>query len=137
MLYWTNGDQNYSVPCSRSKMLASHCRDPGSIPDVLGEICGRQNVAAAGFSPSSLVFPLLVIISPLLHTHLSPPHKVCNSADQAAHYHTLGTKLGASSLTVTWLVLEQRWVSLWEGGGGVSRDCLSPISSKFFKWFQR
>jgi hypothetical protein len=44
-------------------------------------------------------FPLLVIITPLLHTNLSPPHEVCNSPDQAAHYHTLGPKLGASSLT--------------------------------------
>jgi hypothetical protein len=29
----------------------------------------------------------------------SPPHDVCDSPDQAAHYHTLGPKLGASSLT--------------------------------------
>jgi hypothetical protein len=26
---------------------------------------------------------------------------VCNSSDEAAHYHTLGPKLGASSLTLT------------------------------------
>jgi hypothetical protein len=45
-----------------------------------------------------LWFPLIIIIPPLLHTHLSPPHEVCDSPDQAAHYHTLSPKLGASSL---------------------------------------
>jgi hypothetical protein len=44
-----------------------------------------------------LLFPPLIIIPPLLHTHLSPPHEVCDSPVQAANYHTLGTKLGASS----------------------------------------
>jgi hypothetical protein len=38
-------------------------------------------------------------ISPLLCTHLSLPHEVCDSPDQAARYHTLGPKLWASSLT--------------------------------------
>jgi hypothetical protein len=37
--------------------------------------------------------------STLLHTHLSPPHEVCDSPEQAAHYHIRGPKLGASSLT--------------------------------------
>jgi hypothetical protein len=44
------------------------------------------------FSPAN-------IIPPLLHNHLSPPHEVCDSSDQAAHYHHLGPKLGASFLT--------------------------------------
>jgi hypothetical protein len=35
----------------------------------------------------------------MLHTNLSPLHEVCDSPDQAAHYHVLGPKLGASSLT--------------------------------------
>jgi hypothetical protein len=35
-------------------------------------------------------FPLPIITPPLLHTHLSPPPVVCNSPDQAAHYHILG-----------------------------------------------
>jgi hypothetical protein len=39
------------------------------------------------------------IIPPLLHIHLSLPHEVCDSSDQAAHYHNLGSKLGASFLT--------------------------------------
>jgi hypothetical protein len=32
--------------------------------------------------------PLLIIIPTLLHTHLSPPHELCDSPDQVAHYHT-------------------------------------------------
>jgi hypothetical protein len=39
------------------------------------------------------------IIPPLLHIHLSPPHEVSDSSEQAAHYHHLGPKLGASFLT--------------------------------------
>jgi hypothetical protein len=44
------------------------------------------------FSPAN-------IIPPLLHIHLSLPHEVCDSSDQAAHYHHLGPKLGSSFLT--------------------------------------
>jgi hypothetical protein len=44
-------------------------------------------------------FPLLFIIPSLLHTHLSPPHEVFDSLDQAAHYQDLGTNIGASSLS--------------------------------------
>jgi hypothetical protein len=39
------------------------------------------------------------IIPPLLNIRLSPTHEVCDSSDQAAHYHHLGPKLGASFLT--------------------------------------
>jgi hypothetical protein len=35
----------------------------------------------------------------LLHTRLSPPHEVCDSPDQAPHYHTLGPELGTLFLT--------------------------------------
>jgi hypothetical protein len=34
-----------------------------------------------------LHIPLLIIISPLLHTHLFPPSEMCASPDQAAHYY--------------------------------------------------
>jgi hypothetical protein len=51
-----------------------------------------------GFSPSSSIFPCQYIIPPLLHTHLSPPHEMCDTPDHAAH-HTVGPKLGTSSLT--------------------------------------
>jgi hypothetical protein len=44
-------------------------------------------------------FPQLIIITPLLHTHLSLPHEVCDIPDQAADHHTLCPKLGASSMT--------------------------------------
>jgi hypothetical protein len=47
-----------------------------------------------------LRFTAANIIPPLLHIHLSPPHEVCESSDQAAHYHHLGPKLGASFLTL-------------------------------------
>jgi hypothetical protein len=48
-----------------------------------------------------LRFSPVNIIPPLLHIHLSPPHarQVCDSSDQAAQYHNLGPKLGASLLT--------------------------------------
>jgi hypothetical protein len=38
----------------------------------------------------------------------SPPHEMCDSPDQAAHYHILGPKLRASSLTRHLVVSEKR-----------------------------
>jgi hypothetical protein len=35
----------------------------------------------------------------MLHTHPSQSYEVCHCLDQAAHYHILGPKLGASCLT--------------------------------------
>jgi hypothetical protein len=46
-----------------------------------------------------LQFPLANIIPSFLHIHLSLPYEVCDSSNQAAHYHHLGPKLGASFLT--------------------------------------
>jgi hypothetical protein len=57
-----------------------------------------DKVALGRFYPSTSVSPAN-IIPPLLHIHLSPPHEVCDRSDQAAHYHNLGPKLGASLLT--------------------------------------
>jgi hypothetical protein len=57
-----------------------------------------DKVALGRFSPSTSVSPAN-IIPPLLHIHMSLPHEVCNCSDQAAHYHNLGPKLGASLLT--------------------------------------
>jgi hypothetical protein len=44
-------------------------------------------------------FSLLINVPKLFHTHVPTPHDVCDSPDQAAHYHTLGPNLRASSLT--------------------------------------
>jgi hypothetical protein len=60
---------------------------------------GRSGWDYSRFVSQFFGAPLLIIIPPLLHTHLSPPYEVCDSPDQAAHYHTLGPKLGAASLT--------------------------------------
>jgi hypothetical protein len=61
-------------------------------------ICGGQSGTGTDLSPSTSVSPAN-IIPPLLHIHLLPPHDVCDCSDQAAHYHNLGPKLGASLLT--------------------------------------
>jgi len=53
------------------------------------EICDGQSDTVAGFI-RVLRFSPANIIPPLLHIHLSPPHEVCDSSDQAAHYHHLG-----------------------------------------------
>jgi hypothetical protein len=58
-----------------------------------------DKVALGRFSPSTSVSPAN-IIQPLLHIHLSPPHEVCDCYVQAARYHNLGPKLGASLLTL-------------------------------------
>jgi hypothetical protein len=57
-----------------------------------------EKVALGRFPPSTSVSPAN-IIPQLLHIHLSPPHEVCDRSDQAAHYHNLCPKLGASLLT--------------------------------------
>jgi hypothetical protein len=52
----------------------------------------------SGFS-QFFSFPLLIIKTPLLQTHLSLSHEMCDSPDQVAYYHTFNPKLGASSVT--------------------------------------
>jgi hypothetical protein len=54
------------------------------------EIFGGQCGSGTGFSLEFFIFPLLILIS--------LPHEVCDTPEQAAHYHILGPKLGASSL---------------------------------------
>jgi hypothetical protein len=42
---------------------------------------------------------LAIIIPSLLHTHLSMPSLVWNSADQAVHYHTVINNIAFGSIT--------------------------------------
>jgi hypothetical protein len=62
-------------------------------------ICGGQSGIGAEVYLLVLRSSPANIIPPLLHIHLLPPREVCDSSDQAAHYHHLGPKLGASLLT--------------------------------------
>jgi hypothetical protein len=61
---------------------------------TLCEIGGAKSGTGAGFTPSFFCFPLLIIIPPLLHTHLLLPPEMCDSPDQAAHYHVLDLYVG-------------------------------------------
>jgi hypothetical protein len=61
-------------------------------------ICGGESGTGTGFL-RVLRYTLQISFHHLLHIHLSPPHEVCGCSDQAAHYHNLGPKLGASLLT--------------------------------------
>jgi hypothetical protein len=47
----------------------------------------------------SPIFLLIITIPPFLGTHVSPLHGVCDSHDQATHYHSHDIKLGASPYT--------------------------------------
>lgn len=49
--------------------------------------CGGRSGPGAGFSTSFFGFPLLIITRPLIHPQLSPPFELCDSPDQAPHYH--------------------------------------------------
>jgi hypothetical protein len=58
------------------------------------------------FSPQRLRFSSVRLqvravfeVSPLFHTHLSPPHEVRHIRHRAPQYHSLSPMLGASSLT--------------------------------------
>jgi hypothetical protein len=72
------------------KRLVLSPRRPGFAVDKVA--LGQVFLRVIRFSPAS-------IIPPLPHIHLSPPHEVCDSSDQAAYYHHLCPKSGASFLT--------------------------------------
>jgi hypothetical protein len=52
------------------------------------------------FFPSLFGFSLPVTIPSWLHTDLSLSLEVCNSCDQAAHYHISDFRLGTTSLAL-------------------------------------
>jgi hypothetical protein len=80
------------MPNLRLLVLAFQLRDAGSI---LSDFM-MDKVELEQFFLSN--FPLLFIVPPFINTHLLPPHEVCNSSDQTAHYYSSSPKLGASSL---------------------------------------
>jgi hypothetical protein len=57
------------------------------------KIRDRNGCTGTGPAASLFAFLLLIIILPLLHTHLSPPSEVCDSPDHAAHYHILALQV--------------------------------------------
>jgi hypothetical protein len=80
---------------SRWPLTAEAGFAPGSIHVgfVVDKVAlGQVFLRVLRFSPAN-------IIPPLLHIRLSPPHEVCDSSDEAEHYHHLGNMLGASFLT--------------------------------------
>jgi hypothetical protein len=93
--------------------LASYRGDPGP---ALGDInldSGWTKWHWGSFSQNSSVFLLLIIIQPLLYTHLSPPHEVCDSPDTLS-YSLSEVRGFISGLALGWsrsrssLVLEGR-----------------------------
>jgi hypothetical protein len=67
----------------------------------------KQNGAVVGLFLSFFRLPLLVIISPFLHTHLSLSLYMCNSLSQAAHNNVHNLQVGASYLILCWLQNEE------------------------------
>lgn len=55
-----------------------------------------------------LRFLLLIVIPPQRHTHLSPPHEVCDSPELEAHYHTPGLHSALHLSRGSWLASEER-----------------------------
>jgi hypothetical protein len=87
-----------AVPWLKRLVAGLSPRRPGFAPGSIHVGFVVDKVALGRFPPSTSVSPAN-IIPPFLHIHLSPPHAVCDCSDQAAHYHNLGPKLGASLLT--------------------------------------
>jgi hypothetical protein len=83
-----------------------------------------------------LAFLLLgIIIIPLLHTHLSSQQKVCDSSDQAAHYHTPSPKLGGFVSDPTLGSSLSRVISLYSNWSNliIIRQINSPLSNVVYR----
>jgi hypothetical protein len=83
-----------------------------------------------------LHFPLFITIPPLLHTHLSPPHEVCDSPEKAAHCHTQGTKLGGfiSDPALGWSQSKgSSYDSRYSSNGASVSSHIGKIESKILK----
>jgi hypothetical protein len=88
-----------AVPWLKRLVAGLSPRRPGFAPGSIHVGFMVDSVALGQVFLRVLRFSPVNIIPPLLHIHLSPPHEVCDCSDQAAHYHHLGPKLGASLLT--------------------------------------
>jgi len=74
---------------------------------IVCDIPSGRSGTEGGFSLKCVRFPLLIIIPPLLHTHLSPPSALRSNPDQTAHYHIFRLpSLGLHLWPHTWLVIE-------------------------------
>jgi hypothetical protein len=61
------------------------------------ETRGGRSSTGAGFSPTSIDFPLLIIIPPLFHTHLSPPPPPPGCAIGLTMQHIITSSSSSSS----------------------------------------
>jgi hypothetical protein len=60
---------------------------------------GGRSGAGERLHHSASVITMLIIISPSIYAHLSPPHDVRDDSHQTAQYHAIGPKLGSSPIT--------------------------------------
>jgi hypothetical protein len=88
-----------AVPWLKRLVAGLSSRRPAFVPGSVHVAFAVAEMALGQVYLRVIRFFPVNIIPPLLHTHLSQPHEVYNSPEQAAHYHTLGPKLGASFLT--------------------------------------
>jgi hypothetical protein len=66
------------------------------VPVASCKFRGARIGTEAGFSSSFIDFLVIITIPPLLDTHPSQPHEVCDSPDQAAQYHPQRLNRGQS-----------------------------------------
>jgi hypothetical protein len=79
---------------------------------ILCKTYGAWSGTGASFYSCFSSFPLLIIIAPLLHTHLSSFPELCDSPDHTTHYYIFGLYEG--NVISDWLQSKEInfWVSL-------------------------